>query len=137
MFIDLHITIIKNFFSVNFQKREAVAQMHSVKKSVLRNFTGKHLCQSLFFDKVAGPRPATLLKIRLLNRYFPVNVVEFLRTPLQNTSRRLLLCISQSYHSIFLKSIGRSDFQAYKERDLKSTTADRNSVTIFYINAIK
>ena len=35
------------------------------KKGVLRNFakfTKKHLCQSLFFNKVAGLRPATLLK---------------------------------------------------------------------------
>ena len=35
------------------------------KKGVLRNFakfTGKHLCQSLFFNKVADLRPATLLK---------------------------------------------------------------------------
>ena len=35
------------------------------KKGVLRNFakfTGKHLCQCLFFNKVAGLRPATLLK---------------------------------------------------------------------------
>ena len=35
------------------------------KKGVLRNlakFTGKHLCQSLFFNKVAGLRPAILLK---------------------------------------------------------------------------
>ena len=35
------------------------------KKSVPRNFpkfTGKHLCQRLFFNKVAGLRPATLLK---------------------------------------------------------------------------
>ena len=34
------------------------------KKDVLRNFakfTGKHQCQSLYFNKVAGPRPATLL----------------------------------------------------------------------------
>ena len=33
----------------------------SVKKGVLRNFAksiGKHLCQSLFFNKVAGLRPA-------------------------------------------------------------------------------
>ena len=32
------------------------------RKGVLRNFakfTGKHLCQSLFFNKVAGLRPAT------------------------------------------------------------------------------
>ena len=28
-------------------------------------FTGKHLCQSLFFNKVAGLRPATLLKMTL------------------------------------------------------------------------
>ena len=36
------------------------------KKCVLRNFTkftGKYLCQSLFFNKVTGP--ATLLKKRL------------------------------------------------------------------------
>ena len=35
------------------------------KKGVLRNLTkfpGKHLCQSLFFNKVAGLNPATLLK---------------------------------------------------------------------------
>ena len=35
----------------------------SVRKVVLRNFgkfTGKHLCQSLFFNKVAGLRPANL-----------------------------------------------------------------------------
>ena len=65
------------------------------KKGVLRNFakfTGKHLCQSLIFNKVAGLRPATLLKKRLWHRCFPVNFAKFLRTPfLQNTSRRLLL----------------------------------------------
>ena len=54
------------------------------KKGVLRNFTkftGKHLCQSLFFNKVAGLGPATLLKKRLWHRCFPVNFVKFLRTP--------------------------------------------------------
>ena len=38
------------------------------KKGVFKNFTkftGKHLCQSLFLNKVAGLRPATLLKKRL------------------------------------------------------------------------
>ena len=54
------------------------------KKGVLRNFTkftGKHLCQSLFFNEVAGLRPATLLKKRLWQRCFPENFVNFLRTP--------------------------------------------------------
>ena len=41
----------------------------------------------LFFNKVAGLRPATLLKKRLWHRCFPVNFAKFLRTPiLQNTS---------------------------------------------------
>ena len=42
-------------------------------KGVLRNFakfTGKHLCESLVFNKVAGLRP-TLLKKRLWHRCFP------------------------------------------------------------------
>ena len=55
----------------------------SLTKRVLRNlakFTGKHLCQSLFFNKVAGLRPATLLKKRLWHRCFPVNFTKFLRT---------------------------------------------------------
>ena len=53
------------------------------KKGVLRNFAkfiGKHLCQSLFFNKVADFRPATLLKNRLWHRCFPVNLTKFLRT---------------------------------------------------------
>ena len=54
------------------------------KKGVLSNFakfTGKHLCYSLFFHKVAGLRPATLLKKRLRHRCFPLNFAKLLRTP--------------------------------------------------------
>ena len=64
-------------------------------KVVLRNFakfTGKHLCQSLLLNKVAGLRLATLLKKRPWHRCFPVNFAKFLRTLFsQNTSGRLLL----------------------------------------------
>ena len=74
----------------------------SVKKGVLRNFaklTGKHQCQRVFFNKVAGFRSATLLKKIFLHRCFPVNFARFLRTPLlQNTSGRLLLnCVYRTY----------------------------------------
>ena len=72
----------------------------SVINGVLRNFTkftGKHLCQSLSFNKVAGVRPAILLKKRLWHRCFPVNFAKFLRTPFQqNTSWRLLLLLHKS-----------------------------------------
>ena len=59
-----------------------------MKKSVLRsftNFTGKHLCQSLFFNKVTGLRPAALLRKRLWDRGFPVNFLKFLGTPFYRT----------------------------------------------------
>ena len=83
-------------------------QRCSMKKGVLRNFTkftGKQLCQSLFFNKVAGLRPATLLKKRLWHSCFPVNFVKFLRTPfLQNTSGRLLPYISFYLSLVFMFS---------------------------------
>ena len=63
--------------------------MCSIKKGVLRNFakfTGKHLCLSLFFSKVASLRPTTLLKKRLWYRCFPVNFVIFQRTHATFTS---------------------------------------------------
>ena len=70
-------------------------QRCSVRKGGLRNFTkftGKHLHQSLFFNKTAGLRPATLLKKSLWHRCSPVNSANFLTTPFsQNTSGRLLL----------------------------------------------
>ena len=61
----------------NFQNKEAASE------EFLKNFTefiGKHLCQSLFFNKVAGLRPANLLKKRLRHKYFYVNFVKFFRT---------------------------------------------------------
>ena len=66
-----------NMFSVSFSIYVNLLQIGTsrsirpevfCKKGFLRNFakfTGKHLCQSLFFNKVAGLRPATLLKKRL------------------------------------------------------------------------
>ena len=49
------------------------------------------MAESLF-NKVAGLRPATLLKKRLRHKCFPVNFTKFLRTTfLQDTSGRPLL----------------------------------------------
>ena len=42
-------------------------------------FTGKHLCQNIFLNKIAG-RPATLLNKTLRHRCFPVNFGKLLRT---------------------------------------------------------
>ena len=100
---------------VYFLKLEEATQIRNslpevfCKKGVLRNFikfAGKHLChslffnkvacQSLFFNKVAGLRPAVWLKKRLWRRYFPVNFAKFLRIPfLTKHLRRLLLQIME------------------------------------------
>ena len=74
-------------------------QQCSIKIDLLKNFTkftGKHLCQSFFFNKVARLRSATLLKKRLWHTCFLVNFVKFLRTTfLQNISGRLFLNFQQ------------------------------------------
>ena len=73
-----------------------------VRKVVLRNFakfTGKHLCQSFFFSKVAGLRLTTLLKKRLCLKCFSANFKKFIRTPFsQNASGRLPLDFVSNYN---------------------------------------
>ena len=66
------------------------------KRGVLKNlatFRGKHLCWSLFFNKVAGLRHAALVKKRLQHRCFSVNFAKFLRTPFFTERLRWLLLI--------------------------------------------
>ena len=66
------------------------------KKGVLKNFarfTGKHLCQCLFFNKVAGLSPASLLKKETLAQVFSGQFVKFLRTPF---CRTLLMAASET-----------------------------------------
>ena len=81
-------------------KLTVIAQKHFsevfYKKGVLRYFaifTGKHLCQSLFFNKIAGLRPATLLTKKPWHRCFSVNFATFLRTPIFLEHLRWLLLI--------------------------------------------
>ena len=87
------------------------------KKGVLENFAkfyGKHLCQSLFFNKVAALRPATLLNIflkpatlfkwSLWDRCFPVNFTKFLRTPFFTEQLRWLLFLFQYFLTFAVSS---------------------------------
>ena len=76
--------INQNFYLHTLDSAQISKSSHqscSVRKGFLRNFkkfTGKHLCQGLFFNKVAGLRP--------------VNFVKFLRTAFShNTYWRLLV----------------------------------------------
>ena len=69
---------------VKISKHRSSYRRCSVRKSVIRKFekfTGKHLCQGLFFNKIAGLRQK-----RLWHWYFPVNFEKFLRTPFSQTT---------------------------------------------------
>ena len=58
----------------------------SVKKGVLKsfaNFTGKHLCFSLFFNKVASLKA---LKDSKQHRCFPGKFAKFVKTPILKNS---------------------------------------------------
>ena len=104
------------FFSPNLENIEAATRRVLFKKGVLENFarfTGKHLCHSLFFNKVAGLRPTTLLKKRLWHRCFLVNFAKFLRAPfLHNTYGRLLLIITLSFSKLFKLVTNIAEFRS-------------------------
>ena len=73
---------ISNVQNVDQKMNRSRHRRCSVRKGVLRNFakfTGKHLWQSLFFNKVAGW--GLQLKKSLWHRCFPVNFARFLRKP--------------------------------------------------------
>ena len=76
------------------------------KKGAPRNFTKftwKHLCWSLFFNKIAGLRPKNLLKRDSDTGVFWWILLNFLRTPfLQNPSGGCFL-IKDLFLSIFCK----------------------------------
>ena len=148
---DLTDTELKIF---HFTRQKQPPEVFCNKKSVLRNiakFTGKYLCQSLFFNKVAGLRPVTLLKKRLWHRYFPVNFAKFLRTSfLQNTSGRLLLTRNEIsckhpfenkitlFATIKIKRVSHSQNKVnYDDVNTLSTSCNvntfKNSLSVMYI----
>ena len=68
------------------------------KKGILKKntkFTGKCLCQSLFFNKFAGLRPAVLVKNRLAQLFSLWILRNFKNSFLQNILNRLLLSLSK------------------------------------------
>ena len=113
IFLDKSLGYLLNWpvFEKNcFRKKHTQKQSPEVfyVKGVLRKIaklTGKHLCQSLILNKVAGLRTATLLKKRLWFRCFPVNFVKFLkhifyRTPLVAASEPGRLSASHQFEWI-------------------------------------
>ena len=81
---------------------EAVSWRFSVRKGVFRNFekfTGKHLCQSFFFNKVAASA-CNFIKKETLAQAFSYELSEISKS----TSRRpFLYLVSSNLHQIRLR----------------------------------
>ena len=116
---------IQYFFVVMRNKLQKQPLEVLYKKDVLKYFAksiGKHLCQGLFFNKVAALRSATLLKKRLWHRCFSVNFAKFLRIPFaQKTSGRLLLwtIASETLNTKYLDLIKRRSKVQEKNKSCK------------------
>ena len=110
-----------SFDKENFTNHRSSRRRCSARKDVLRNFakfTGKHLCQSLFFNKVWDLRPTTLLK-RIWPSCFPVNLAKFLRILFsQSTSAQLLLVQTRHLWRITFYVSARFHDKAMKNREI-------------------
>ena len=80
----------------------------SIKKAVLKMFAIFHRRARVlesFFNKVAGLRPATLLKKRLQHRCLSMRIAKFLRTPIfKNICKQLFLYFRILKNKFFLKN---------------------------------
>ena len=95
---------MKKLISKKNNYSEAVVRRCTVKKGVLRNFAnfiGKHRCQSLFFNKLAYLRPATLLKKETLGRCFFSEFCEISKNTF--ITEHLLATASDYFYSNFGK----------------------------------
>ena len=113
---NIFLLIVYLAYSYTFWSKKSLSKQRSsqpevfCKKFVFRNFAkfkGKHLCQSRFFNKVAGLRPATLLKKRLWHRYFPVTFAKFLKTSFFTEDLRWLLLKTEMISKICISSLQR------------------------------
>ena len=112
------------------------------KKGVLRNFakfTGKTLCHNLFLNKVAGLRPATLLKRRLWHRRFPVKntfFTEHLRTTASadwKVKCTLLLKLNRNFLHLW-RTFYRYFLDIYKKMGEKRPLLERSGCTVDLYN---
>ena len=74
---------ISNLLGDHLHVYRRIYQGCSMKKLILKNFakfTGKHLFQGLFSNRMEDLRSVTLLKKRLCHSCFPANFAKFLRT---------------------------------------------------------
>ena len=114
-------------------------QRYSIKIGVLKNFvkfTGKHLCQSLFFNKLADLRPITLLKKRIWHRCFPVDFTKFLRTPIFIFYRTALVAAAGIFGWNYKKRSTYKKYSTHEKHSMSqkfSTYRKHSTMELWYV----
>ena len=109
------------------QKQSSIGGLRNFAK-----FTWKHLCQSLFFNKVTRLRPATSLKKETLEQVF--SCVKFLRTPFFIEQLWWLFLINDNWvDKIALKLLWWSSFSNIQ---LDFYLAKRSIYNTFFLRAM-
>ena len=115
----LHYLIDQKKLPGNWVKIRSSHQRCSVKRGVLKNFanfTGKRMCWSLCLIKLQTWRPATLLKMRLQHRCFPVKIAKFLEIHvLKNTCED---CFCQKWNELWWTSHRGHGYCYYLDEDI-------------------
>ena len=102
-------TETKIFFANTTRSYASITQIENSSRSVLwevalkkfLKLTGKHLCHSLFLNKVTGPRPATSLKKRIWHRF------EIFKNTFYNRAPPVAVSVKNTSSSCFCKTILR------------------------------
>ena len=104
----------------------------SVRKNVLRNFakfTGKHLCQSLFFNKVGKPQACNFVKKETLAQVFSCEFCEISKNSF--FAEHLWATASDCYHFIAIRIILLNNLKARDEDILKFSDYSLTNLLLF------
>ena len=113
---------------------EVDAQRCYVKKMFLRISKNPHenTCARVSFLIKLQAAACNIIKKRLWRRCFPVNFAKFLRTPLQNTSWRLLQLIDSLFQSFRYKQVFNFFCELVKFLNMCTLQEPSNSQFMFH-----
>ena len=113
-----------NYIVIDVTKSRSSRQEVFCKKGILGNFakfTGKHLCQVLFFNKVVGLRPANFIEKETLAQVFSCGICEISKSTFFTEHLRWLLqFLLERKKSILNSSVRKYMFYQHETSSLKT-----------------
>ena len=102
--VALHITSEGQLFINRLLITEAVLQRYSVRKVFFAKFSGKHQCQSLFFNSICRPEACNFIKRETLTLVFSCEFCEISKHTFFIEHLRWLLLLLKKYRQDLQKT---------------------------------